>query len=204
MRIAPENELAARVCAFALKVFKIELKRAVGLFLERRGQYVYARILGGVGKIAVGRGVYKHLLVLRAERFGKLIQRRDYAGSDAQLLLGEAPAVMIGAPFAEGVIVFVVIHARVAEYAAVDALVQRLDYLRCDGKLHIRDPHAHKLLVLEREHLFGSGVEDIAAKAVRVQGVRAAALNYLIKTIHIVFSLLFYELIILQYARLHK
>ena len=126
MRIAPEHQLARGIGALALEVLIIHLECAVSLLVQRGSQHIHAGILRRVEEITVGRRVEQHLFVRAAKRFRQLVERRDDARRDAQLLLGKAPVIVIAAPLGERAVIFVVIQAGIAEDAAVDPRAQRI------------------------------------------------------------------------------
>ena len=126
VRIAPEHQLARGIGALALEVLIIHLECAVSLLVQRGSQYIHAGVLRRVEEITVGRRVEQHLFVRAAKRFRQLVERRDDARRDAQLLLGKAPVIVIAAPLGERAVIFVVIQAGIAEDAAVDPRAQRI------------------------------------------------------------------------------
>ena len=144
LRIAPEHQLAGRVCTLLLEVLKIHLKGAVRVLLERKKQSAHACVLGSMEEAAIGRSVHQDLFILRAERLSELVQCRDDAGAEAQLLFRKAPVIVIFSPLAEGIIAVVREHARITENAAIQTLTHRIHDLRSNGKLHISDPHMLK------------------------------------------------------------
>ena len=182
--VAPEHHLALGICALLLKVLIVQLKGAVGLLFQGRVQHIHPCILRRVEKIAVGRSVHQHLLILVAECFRQLIQCRNDARGKAEFFFRETPVIVFLAPLAERVVIIVGIHARVPEDAAVNALAQLIQDFRGNTKFHVCHPHADKLIILVREDLFRACVEDIATETISVQGVRAFTINNFIKVIH--------------------
>ena len=182
--VAPEHHLALGICALLLKVLIVQLKGAVGLLFQGRVQHIHPCILRRVEKIAVGRSVHQHLLILVAECFRQLIQCRNDARGKAEFFFRETPVIVFLAPLAERVVIIVGIHARVPEDAAVNALAQLIQNFRGNTKFHVCHPHADKLIILVREDLFRACVEDIATETISVQGVRAFTINNFIKVIH--------------------
>ena len=185
VRVAPVDELGLGVRAFGLEILVIHGKEAVFVPFERRGEDVDPAVLRRVQEVAVGRRVEHRLLVRRAEVLRELVERGDDAGREAQLLAREVPAVALEAPAAEGVIIPVVVDARVPEYPPVEPRAQGVDNLRRAGKFHVRHPHAHEFLVLVGEDHLRPRVENVAAEAVRVQRVRPAPVDYLVKVVHL-------------------
>ena len=109
LRITPKHQLTGRVGAFRFKIIKVRLKNAVGVFMQRRGQYPDPGVFRRMGKIAVGGCIHQHLFVGGAEDLGQAVERRDNAGRYAKLLLGEAPIIVAFAPCGECVVISVVV-----------------------------------------------------------------------------------------------
>ena len=87
MGVAPEDQLAVGIGASGLKVLPVHGEPALFVPPERGEEDLPAGVLGGVEKIAVGGGVEKHLLAGGAQVLRQLIERRNDAGGDAELLL---------------------------------------------------------------------------------------------------------------------
>ena len=122
-------------------------------------------------------------LALADQILHQLIKGRDDAGREAEFLLPEAPAVALFAPAVEGLVIGVVEHHGVAEDALVHALFDGVADGGAAGKLHVRHPHADKLLIFEGENLFRARVEDVASETVGVEGVGVSAVNDLVKIV---------------------
>ncbi len=120
VRIAENHQLCLGVSAASLKILEIHGEMAGIISLQRRRKELHIVILAGMSKIAVGRGVDNHLLVLLAEGFDQLEERGDDARGEGELILGNIPVIVIPAPFGEGLIVIVIINAGVAEDPPVD------------------------------------------------------------------------------------
>ena len=182
MGVAPEQHFDARVGALLFKIVKVDGPAVFGVDqIGTENRYVV--VLRRMQEVAVGRCGDDEGLALADQILHQLIEGRDDAGREAELLLFEAPAVALFAPAVEGLVIGVVEHHGVAEDALVHALFDGVADGGAAGKLHVRNPHADELFILERENLFRTRVEDVAPESVGVEGVGVSAVNDLVKIV---------------------
>ena len=134
-------------------------------------------------EVAVGRRGNDEGLALADQVLHQLIEGWNNAGREAELFLFEAPAVALFTPAVECLVVGVVKHHGIAEDALIHTLPDGITDSGAAGKLHVRHPHADELFVLEWKDLLGARMEDIATKAVGIEGVGVSAVNDFIKII---------------------
>ncbi|SCI17062.1 Uncharacterised protein [uncultured Ruminococcus sp.] len=182
VRIAPDDQLHVRVGGLRLEVVEVDGKFA-RIVHQGRAYVSPIGVFGGVLEKAVRRRYHEDFFRVLDEVFDELVQGRNDARRKDELFLGEGPAVHLLAPAGKDVVVGVVAQQGIAENAAVDAVFHGLADFRRRGEFHVGHPHADEFVVSKGKFLLRSGVENIAAEAVRIEGVRMAAVDDFIKIV---------------------